>query len=66
MPKIPHDSVSVVEAADMLGTSVWTVARKIRAGELPAVRANSAARAPYLIARADVLALLYFAARPAA
>jgi excisionase family DNA binding protein len=66
MPNIPRDSVSVVEAADMLGTSVWTVARRIRAGELPAVRANGAARAPYLIARADVLKLIAAAERTAA
>jgi excisionase family DNA binding protein len=54
MPTYPADYVSVAEAADMLHLSVWTVARRIRSGDLPAVRSTSAAGSPWLIARADL------------
>jgi excisionase family DNA binding protein len=55
MPQPEH--LTIAEAAVLLGESRWTTQRRIRSGQLPAVQHGGGTN-PYLIARADLDALL--------
>ena len=52
------EQLPVTEVARILGCNVRTVHRMIQAGKLPGRRAHQGVRAPYLVMRSDVDALL--------
>ena len=58
MPNLPHDPISVAEAARLLGVDVSTVNRRIRSGQLDGVKVTAGIRSPYVVSRSEVLDLL--------
>ena len=48
------DHLTVAQAATLLDESRWTVARRIRAGELKAVKIGDGPTAAWMIRRSDV------------
>lgn len=62
MPTIPLDPITVAEAAELLRVNVSTITRKIRRGELDGAQLHIGLRAPYVVSRFEVLALVAKAA----
>ena len=62
MPTPPERYLTTAEAAAALGLDITTVCRRIRRGEIHAVKAHPGLRAPYLVSADDVENLLHPAA----